>query len=384
MMLRSCLGMLILFCSLISFGQNKSDYQWILGNGVERSLIIDFNDGFSQHYVDSPISLSLTIAQICAEESGELLFYTNGCAIIDSSFHVMEGGAMINNSELADYFCLLEGGYYPGFHSSIVLPHPSNSDQYYYLHKTVSFGDGNCNNLNYALIDLSLNDGKGAVIEKYQNIIQHDRLACGMVHAVRHANGHDLWSIQGRSDQGKYYKVLVDETGPHLHDVQDIGAPIKTVSGSQAIFSHDGSIYAVMDYISGLQLFDYDRETGELSNYQFVELPLNNIPAGICFSPNNRFLYVFFTSNVYQIDLWSNPPEPIFINTRDSTVGNPSSFYTNFAWGKLGPDCKIYVAPASGVDVLHVIHNPNGYGQACDFRHQDIPLIYPRSLGPPA
>ena len=50
-------------------------------------------------------------------------------------------------------------------------------------------------------------------------------------------------------------------------------------------------------------LFDFDRETGLLSNYQHYAIEDSAIWAvGAAFSPNSRYLYLSSTFDVYQLD----------------------------------------------------------------------------------
>ncbi|MBK8192317.1 MAG: hypothetical protein IPK76_03680 [Lewinellaceae bacterium] len=63
------------------------------------------------------------------------------------------------------------------------------------------------------------------------------------------------------------------------------------------MFSPDGSRLAVLrsgsiSYDTYVDVLDFDRCTGLLSNYRQVVIPFISLGVGVCFSPNNRFLYV--------------------------------------------------------------------------------------------
>ncbi|MEZ4908411.1 MAG: T9SS type A sorting domain-containing protein [Saprospiraceae bacterium] len=122
----------------------------------------------------------------------------------------------------------------------------------------------------------------------------------------------------------------------------------------------------------GVLLYDFDNDTGELSNFRIIPYPdSENVAQGLCFSPNSRFIYVTTAENVYQIDLMD-----------DNDVYHIGYFRSFDEWGWPvglgmifgGPDCRLYVSPGSGTNYLHVILNPDEKGSECRFAERAIEL----------
>ena len=99
----------ILSMITISFGtlfsQDKSDYKWLFGANyivdlkIVEGNIIDFNNKGridTVHFYDTVANHN---AEISDKETGNLLFYYNGCRVVDSTFNLMENGDSINFGE---------------------------------------------------------------------------------------------------------------------------------------------------------------------------------------------------------------------------------------------------------------------------------------------
>lgn len=56
--------------------------------------------------------------------------------------------------------------------------------------------------------------------------------------------------------------------------------------------------------------------------------------------------------------------------------GYQSPFPTTFFNAQLAPDCKVYINSLTTVDVLHVIHNPDEPGLACNFEQHAVQLPF--------
>jgi hypothetical protein len=118
-----------------------------------------------------------------------------------------------------------------------------------------------------------------------------------------------------------------------------------------------------------------------LDNFQHIEINDGALFGGAVISPNSKVLYIPTDEHLYQFHLESEDIEAskILIDTFD---GYASPFSTLFYNAQLAPDCKIYINTFATVDVLHVIHNPNELGQACNFEQHavQLPFNHLRSL----
>ena len=379
---------LFLVFPLFSFGQ-KHDYVWMFGYdsnatsgypGIE-GVKIDFNIlPPSIEYEVTNMNIFVSNATI-SDSVGNLLFYTNGCFIAGKDHELMENGDNINPGEVHDIQC--EYGYTAGTQSCLILPNPGNSNQYYFFHKHIIYEyepefDVITDIIYYSLIDVSLNEGQGSVIEKNIPIV-HEPLTYGQLAAVKHANGQDWWIISPGHENNKYYCLLLSSQGSQLVHVQEIGGAI--VDGGQANFSPDGKKYVRYNSLDGLFLFDFDRQSGQLDSFQHIPIKNEGLADGVTFSPNSRFLYVSAEDSLYQFDM--NAPNIINSEALVGVFdGYQSPFSTNFHDAQLAPDCKIYINSFATVDVLHVIHNPDEPGLACNFEQHavQLPFNHRRSL----
>ncbi|WP_273446209.1 PKD domain-containing protein [Neolewinella agarilytica] len=124
-----------------------------------------------------------------------------------------------------------------------------------------------------------------------------------------------------------------------------------------------------------MDIFDFDRCKGQLSNHRQITISDNVGSGGVGVSPSSQFLYVSYSNYVFQYDLWA---EDIFA-TKDTVAvydGYQESnfFSTRFNLVQLAPNGKIYINSPSGVRTLHVIEQPDKRGDACDVRQHSIPL----------
>ncbi len=366
----------------VSLHAQKHDYKWVFGYQNAGS-IIDFNQ-IPVFYEEASIVLNLYVSSTnIADSSGELVFYTNGCAIANANHEVIENGEGLNPGTIHDNYC--EYGYPGGMQSSLILPLPASGHLYYLFHKHIVATSSYIGTdiLYYSVIDMSLNDGRGAVIEKNQPLIQ-DLLTSNQLTSVRHSNGVDWWIVTGGDQTNGYFRVLFSNQGPSLSEAQFIGqaSSYDGSRGGQAVFSPDGTMYVRYSAADGLFIFDFDRQEGLLSNFRHIPIGDPVISGGVAISPSSRFLYVSSTLRVYQYDLWASD----IAATKDTVAeydGFQSPFPTTFFNAQLAPDCKIYLNSQNGVDRLHVIHQPDEPGDNCLFEQHAIELPHPHSISLP-
>ncbi len=95
---------------------------------------------------------------------------------------------------------------------------------------------------------------------------------------------------------------------------------------------------------------------------------------GVGFSPNSKYLYFNTNTTLLQYDLEAEDIEA----SKDTIAvydGYISTFLpTTFFLQQLAPDGKIYLSCTNTVDVLHVIHNPDEAGQACNMEQHGTQL----------
>jgi PKD repeat protein len=320
---------------------------------------------------------------VMADKDGNLLFYSNGKWIASNNHQPLENGSGLNPGDQAsldgDSFVNLPQG-------SVAFPAPGEDGKYYLLHApyklfTLPF-DFIGFAILYTVIDMNANNGLGNVTAKNQVIIS-DSLWTGKLTAVQHANGRDWWALTNKYLTNQFYKILVSPQGIAVVDTQAIGMPVDDDLG-QAVFSPDGTKYAVTygALPNDIQIFDFDRCTGELSNEVIIQHPQWFISPGLAISSNSRYLYFCATDTLYQYDLWAAdiPASEEIVGVYD---GHADPFPSTFFLAQLAPDNKIYISVPNGSAYLHVIEKPNKKGLACAFRQHAINLMNYNGTGLP-
>jgi hypothetical protein len=365
------------------FGQ-KHDYIWTMGydsNPFDTSFSgfnIDFNykpPKITKKYRDMDF---YTLSACISNADGQLQFYSNGCYIANRNEQMMENGDHLNPGPMYDSWCFDGSDYPAGMQSMLILPSPDTPWIYFIFHKILEINwDAISPELLCSKVDMSFNNGLGKVMSKNIPVMQ-DSLAPSELTAVRHANGKDWWIITPQYENLGYYVFLFTKDGISDTLEQTIGKPY-FLSTWQCIFSPDGAKFVRYGIYDDISIFDFDRATGQLSNFKFIPLQeetyQGNPPVnpGCAISPNSRFLYIAAQYAIYQFDLWADD-----IEASKQLIAVYDDFYSPYATifntMQLGPDCKIYISIPNGVDVLHVINRPDEPGLACDLVQHGVSL----------
>ncbi len=372
-------SILFLFLVYSTIHAQKHDYIWVLGHNGGTN--IDFNENPpTVSEVEIPDNFNFHEISMVSDSAGNLLAYTDGCAIVSHSNQYMANGDSLNPGEQYDFNCF-DGGY-PSSQSSIFLPKPGSDHIYYLFHLGIN------DNLYFQYlyctkIDMAANNGLGEVLEKNQLVF--DTLSLGQqLTAVRHANGRDWWIVVPYSTindtpRNRYLKFLFSPYGIKGPFRQDIGDNwgYQYWSG-QATFSPDGTKYARLNPTQGMRVFDFDRCTGKFSNPKAIYFPNDTLFAcGVAFSPNSRFLYASLGGKIVQYDTWATnlAASRVTVAVYDGFM-SPFPFQTTFFQLMLAPNGKIYGTVPSSADVLHVINKPDEKGLACEVEQHGLKLAH--------
>ena len=387
---------LILLCTMQSMAQSKQDYSWLWGGEpIENSpnysgVKFQFGDN-GINVIDQWMGGDIfrQVGLMSDKETGELLFYTNGCSVYNREHREMPNGDKINDTTpLFDWFC--PGGY-AASNNSMVLSDPGNDNGYYIIHKPFTQIPEEQNRIEtltilYTYVDMELDDGKGDVSVKNQIAYNEKVTNTGFLNACRHANGRDWWILQALEDSNIYISILLTENGFEIVNEQAIGPLITNNDGAgQTTYSRDGSLFVVNSYLSHVLIFDFDRTTGLLSNDRKVIIEdtpdLFEFNRGAAFSPNDRYLYTTTQKELFQIDLHADDLEESIILI-DTFANRADGFDSYFNQILTGPDCKMYITAVAGTQFMHVIHSPDERGEDCDFQQDGIeaPRFMPGSF----
>ncbi len=385
----------LFFLTIVSFAEaQKQDYYWPFGsdqdNAVEgvQAIEFDFNNSpFSPKQREGGLEFDQNNSAIC-DGDGNLLFYTNGCAVANRLHEQMPNGDSINAGLFFDTFW---GGDcrngYPGGQDITILPDPAYEMGYYIIHKTRHMDSITelrwMKDLSYTYVDLSQDNSLGDVVEKNISFYEGE-LLWSYLTTISHANGKDWWIINPVHPHGFLVSALTEE-GVNYSSIQ--AGPIwdERYSGASgdAKFSPDGRKYACFNEVEGLLLYDFDREQGSLANEQHIpwSMGAGNSGRESCeWSPNSRFLYLTQPDTLWQLDTRVVPLEDgLEFIAEHNGVNDPLS--TAFFRTTLGPDCRIYIRSGSSTNTFHVINKPDEKGVACDLVQQGIRLPYISSTG---
>lgn len=364
--------------------QSKQDYIWITGNnstldpGIE-GFIYDFNNSSNNLLDFSSVELSfdLTNSSIC-DSLGNLLFYTNGCAVSNKEHRAMPNGLDINEG---DYIDIWLGGDcnigYQSIEGAMIIPDPANNHGYYLITKPIIFEEGLVpftRDLQYSYIDMNLDGGFGDVTVKNEIFYSEMEIAGSHLNAIKHSIENKYWIVQTTSNS-TLAVFIIDSTGIRFSHYEQIEPWIDVLDSGEgnSNFSSDGNMFAFSNNLQGVFLYDFDRETGSLSNFRHANIASGVGFVGLEFSPSSEFLYMSAADSIWQLDLSYNDllEGAELIATWD---GIWTPYPNSFGYAKLGPDCRIYITAEGSADAWHFINKPDLKGQACDFRYKGTPF----------
>ena len=275
--------------------------------------------------------------------------------------------------------------------SSIILPKGSNG-LYYVFTPTITdttftkIFAGQRNNSSYDLmqyhvVDINANNGMGKVIQKNVEMVSNVELSKVGMQAIRHANGYDWWLLKQGADTNIVYTFLVTKDTVVLDTIQGFNTEkfgYFDLQG-QSCFSADGSKYAYTQSMSNrILVADFDRCYGILSNPKMynkifdtitvgIQTGVDSSRSGLCFSENNKFLYLSSWYRIYQFEY--NEPDSVLawniVKDGADTSINQFYYYQNLF---RGIDGRIYIGHNTvGYGQNSVINKPNLKGSACEF-----------------
>ena len=365
---------IILFLPLFCFGQKQGNI-WYFGDHAG----LDFNSGSPVVINNGQVGLidcspfgtcHAEGSAIICDSSGALLFYCDGSTAWNKNHQIM-----LNGDSLLSTISSTQ--------SSLIVPQPGSS-RYFYLFTTDDFFAHNLQyGFRYSIIDICLDNGLGGIINGEKNLLLLDTVTEKLT-GVRHANGVDYWIIVHKfhSDAFHCYRLsstgIIDTVISHVGSVHPIeGANTWTAVG-QLKASPNGQKLALVNGNATpaiAEYFDFDNNTGIVSNV--VSIQTNPLWSyyGVSFSPDNSKLYIACNLNgngVYQFDLSAGGGNPTAVVASKTLVAGTY----NYLGLQLATDGKIYVArsPFVGNSYLGVISSPNNAGTSCNYVDAAIDL----------
>ncbi len=391
--------LIFLLISCASFSQNEASF-WYFGQNA--GLQFDASSSTVNAITNGQLN-TLEGCTSISDTDGNLLFYSDGITIWNQNHFVMPNG---NN---------LKGD--PSSTSSgLIVPKPQDLTKYYIFtvdephhFNSAAFpdqtdGDGVNDGLTYSLVDMDLQAGLGDVdpVEKNIPLITYDvtnplevDFKCSeKITAVKADDCSSFWVITHFVD--KFYAFKVDLNGVNTTPVISTVGPTvpaegyrrnalgylkASPDGSKLVVAHFGfSTTLAQDAAGGVYLFDFDNNTGIVSNSIELFGPQNNTsPYGVEFSAENRKVYATTgigaagngASQLLQWDL-----EAMDIPASIQTISTSPRFSAGAL--QLGIDKRIYRAQVDFSNFnnsgrfLGIINAPEANGTAANFVEQGI------------
>jgi gliding motility-associated-like protein len=365
---KKILLILSLFISLNVVGQGEAS-NWYFGENA--GMQFDLATGNTTTLNDGQLSTNEGCSTI-SDANGNLLFYSDGITVWNRNHQVMPNG----NGLFGDP---------SSTQSALVVPKPEDPDIYYIFTIDVRFG-AQLNGFNFSVIDMSLDGGLGDVIDKNMPLLSSssEKISAVLKDCVKKS----IWVITFASLNGDtniyntFHAFEVNNSGVNTTAViSTFNTNINDARGYLKL-SPDGTKLVNANMSGGLFLYDFDENTGVVTNeQQLIINSQSNAPYGVEFSPNSQILYVHSS------------------NDSEGAAINHSSVLTQFNLAiadiqasefeldgrqlyrgglQLGPNGKIYRALSAtytqGLPFLGVINNPNNIGAAANYQHDAISL----------
>lgn len=213
---------------------------------------------------------------IFSDSFGNYLTQFQGEVVLDKSYNIMKNGDSLwyspepFSNNILGYADdkIPQGGLFlmwPGSKDSLLLFYSSKGG--------VEGANGQftlgSRHLQYALIQISGNNGLGKVLKRRVVVIE-DSIQIGQLLPIKHANGRDWWLPIFERRTNRYYRILIDPLGVHVMDKKLIDFDYKDGLG-QAHFSPNGTKFVTtnaIDFTEGiyLDIFNFDRCEGRFFN----------------------------------------------------------------------------------------------------------------------
>lgn len=326
----------------------KENHIWQI-SGAE----LNFNSNpISLSVVDNRLDESLIFESVTVSNTqGQLNFYTSGREVYNRNHSPMPNGDKLLGGKNTAQGVAISQSY-------------QDSLRYYIFYLDGRFsapmGTGK---LHYSVLDMSLNDGLGDVVESSKNTLIRDNLTEKMI-TVQGDCGQN-WLIVHERDSDRLNSYPISAAGIEEPIISEAGSVLTrdNWNGEFRINQQGNRLVQTGNFGGLVELFDFDR--GSISNPVQLQIEENNQRIyQVSFSPDGRYLYVIenerfeqFPFELYQYDLAASDIQAskVFISFLEKGAAGGAM--------EIGPDSMIYLVTTK--DYISRIQFPNQKGLAC-------------------
>jgi hypothetical protein len=362
---------------------------WRMGSDLNNQKEFNFNSPNPIYNQNCPAGCSTPEGNSTMDDgNGNVILQSNGNTIWDGNWNLLPNGDSIGRGLGASNGCL-------------ILTHPGNSNLFYVF--TVDAGtslndDTLAVGLQYAIVDITLNGGIGAVVSK-NNVLAdsvYEKMSC-----TRHCNGLDWWLVVHKWGTNAYHSFKITSNG--IDTVPVVSQAGAVLNDNFAGYSFSYTFRAGSMRISpngkrlgsttggnpagngrNIQLFNFNNQTGIVGPRVFLDSIGNGSRDSFCFSPDSKKLYrpdngdigAFWGKDLVVYDLSSNDSTQIAA----SEIGllsdtNTTSFFNGI---QIGLDGKLYVRSGgnSNGNFITIVDNPNADSADIVMHLNQIPIGY--------
>ena len=171
-------------------------------------------------------------------------------------------------------------GHWSSTQSALIVPAPGDSNKYY-VFTTYNEGyiDPPNKGLNYSIVDMCLNGGKGDVTAKNVHLLDN---STEKLTGTPHPNSRDFWIVAHTLNTSDWYVYLLTDSGLAPPIISTIGDrhysyfPFNATAAGYLKFSPNGKKMISVSQHSCKELYNFDNHLGTISHV----IPLTCNPAG--------------------------------------------------------------------------------------------------------
>ncbi len=341
------LFILLVSISNLSHSQAHTELGFIRTQEFSRAHLLNFLDGNITPVSDfiSTHPFSVTSA-ILLNENNDVLIYTNGCYIFDSTHAPINSISLLEGTSLAQY-CSLSGNVLS--ESTLFLSAPEEMETSYLFYLSGEHGS-TAPLVMKSLHSVKINHGSNIILSN-EVIINSEKLS--LFDITKHQNGVDYWLSVADLEERKILIYLISKEGIYLHSSTAI--PLAEVLDSclddvNLRFSPEADKMLLHFGNCMLVVMDFDGCLGQLAGPRInISTASYNLGSKAVFTAGGK--YIIINKDVFDEKLWfsTGQSELYFYETDKIGVVSNEAYKLicppNFSLGRIVPvnENQIYV-----------------------------------------